>query len=207
MSDPGPRQQSLFSTAAKQSRGIKGGPAQPPTGPAAGAAAAARAGAAAEVPRPLLIGPAERGLIHALIERARQHPVLLDEMTRRANQLKRGIKPPANLNRQFSIRIPEGFTATYTHEEQPPPLNWTRHLSIAADRAGRAPHPVAVDWLMREFGFRAATLRELDAAWFEPLDNKRQAINLVEALVPIALVSDAGDSEYIVDDGEPRDEC
>jgi hypothetical protein len=201
MTDPGPKQESLFSTAAKQSRG-RGRPAKPKDEQGASATGPDNAEPASVAPRPLYIGPVEIAAIKALIERAHRRPVLIATMKRRAAELKRGITPPASLNREFTIKIPQGFTATYTHEEQP--LGFTRHLSIAADRPGRMPHPIAVDWLMREFGFRATKLHELDAVWLEDIGNDRKAINLVEYLVRVA----PDFIEYPIDpDAEEPEQC
>ena len=207
MSETGPKQESLFSTAAKQSRG-PGRPAQPKDEQGASAAAPDNAEPAPVTPRPLFlyIGPAETAAIKALIERAREHPVPLSQVQRRAAELKRGIRQPASFNREFTIKIPQGFTATYTHEEQP--LGMTRHLSIAVDRPGRMPHPVAVGWLMREFGFRAAGLEVDGAAWLEDIGNDRQAINLVEHLVPVGSAEVLWlDDDVVYDDAEPAEEC
>jgi hypothetical protein len=205
MSDIGPKQGNLFSTAARRS-GRTGEPTAERVAPAIGVEIAA---SAAEIPRVLHIGPIEKGAIKALIERAGQHPVPYAEMRRRAAELTRGIAPPSSLNREFTIKIPHGFTVTYTHEEQP--VGSCRHLSIAVDRAGRAPHPVAVDWLMREFGFCATTVSEVPYRWFEALGNDRKAINLVEIMIALKPVEeenhdDRGD--YIFDENElSQDNC
>jgi hypothetical protein len=122
-------------------------------------------------------------------------------MKRRAQQLQRGIRLPKSHNKAFTIDIPFGFTVTYTIEEQP--QGWTRHLSVAADRSGRAPHPAAVEMLMREFGFRAAGVRQIEILWMEAIGNDRQAVNLVEYIeASAAAVLD----DYIRDpDQEPEE--
>jgi hypothetical protein len=65
-------------------------------------------------PRPLWIGPAQVAAIKALIEKAGRERVPLEDMQRRARRLQRGDKLPKSYNMPFTIKIPYGFTATYT---------------------------------------------------------------------------------------------
>jgi hypothetical protein len=207
MSDIGPKQGNLFGVRAKPpdakphdakpqaseaaasggTQGLSLGPPPPDT----------------RAPRPLWIGPAQQAAIADLVAKAGRERVPLEDVKRRVQQLQRGIPLPQRYNKPFTIDIPFGFTATYTIEEQP--QGWTRRLSVAADRSGRAPHPAAVDMLMREFGFRAAGVRQIEIMWMEPLGNDRQAVNLVEYIE-----ANAGavlEDDYIRDpDLEPPEE-
>jgi hypothetical protein len=156
------------------------------------------------MPRPLVVGPKEVAAIQQLIKKAGEHRVPLEDMQRRALRLRRGDKLPKSYNMPFTIEIPFGFTVTYTVEEQP--QGWTRHLSVAADRVGRAPTPEAVDMLMREFGFRAPGVRQIEIKWMEPLGNDRKAVNLVEYIEASDAEPGAG-ADYIPDpDAEPPEE-
>jgi hypothetical protein len=195
MTGIGPKQADLFGGRAKRD-------AKPPATEASASASAAAA-PDSRAPRPLWIGPAQTAAIAELVAKAGRERVSLKDMKRRVQQLQRGIPLRKSYNKAFTIEIPIGFTATYTIEEQP--QGWTRHLSVAADRSGRAPHPVAVDMLMREFGFRAAGVRQIEIAWMEWLGNDRQAVNLVEYIE-----TNAGavlEDDYIRDpDLEPPEE-
>jgi hypothetical protein len=209
-SEIGPPQGNLFGRRL-------GGPAQAVKAPAGAGAAAETLPPATEAsasvstqagavdtrsPRPLWIGPTEKAAIRGLIAKAGRERVPLEDMKRRALSLQRGIPLPKRYNMLFTIEIPFGFTVTYTVEEQS--QGWTRHLSVAADRPGRAPSPEAVDMLMREFAFRAPGVRHIEIKWMEPLGNDRKAINLVEYID--ATEGDAG-ADYIADpDQEPPEE-
>jgi hypothetical protein len=196
MSDIGPKQGNLFGVRAK-----------PPDAKPRASEAPAPAGTQApppdtRAPRPLWIGPAQQTAIAELVARAGRDRVSLEDMKRRVQALQRGIPLPKSYNKAFTIDIPFGFSATYTVEEQP--QGWTRHLSVAADRSGRAPHPAAVDMLMREFGFRAVGVRQIEILWMEPIGNDRQAINLVEYIE--ASAGAVLDDDYIRDpDQEPEE--
>jgi hypothetical protein len=197
MSDIGPKQGNLFGVRAKPPD------AKPPASEASASGGTEAPAADTRTPRPLWIGPEQKAAIADLVARAGRERVPLEDMKRRTQQLQRGIPLPKRYNKAFTIEIPFGFTATYTIEEQP--QGWTRHLSVAADRSGRAPHPAAVDMLMREFGFRAAGVRQIEIMWMEPLGNDRQAVNLVEYIEANAAA--IVDDDYIRDpDLEPSEE-
>jgi hypothetical protein len=206
MTDIGPKQGNLFGTRAKRDARPSSTKAEASVATQAGEDAAASGGTQApppdtRAPRPLWIGPAQQTAIAELIAKAGRDRVPLEDMKRRVQQLQRGIPLPKRYNKAFMIDIPFGFTVTYTIEEQP--QGWTRHLSVAADRPGRAPQPAAVEMLMREFGFRAAGVRQIEIRWMEPLGNDRQAVNLVEYIeASAAAVLD----DYIRDpDQEPEE--
>jgi hypothetical protein len=171
MTDIGPKQAELFGRRAKRD-------AKPPATEASASGSTAAAAADSRAPRPLWIGPEQKAAIVELVAKAGRERVCLEDMKRRLQQLQRGIPLPKSYNKAFMIEIPFGFTVTYMVEEQP--QGWTRHLSVAADRSGRAPHPAAVDMLMREFGFRAAGIGRMEIVWMEPIGNNRQAVNVVE---------------------------
>jgi hypothetical protein len=196
--DIGPSQGSLFSTAARQKRAASEAAApaaQRPLGDSSGGAAGA------VVPMPLYLGRAEIAAIQRLIKLADGRRVLLEEMKRRVKAAQRGEALPKRYNMDFTIKIPFGFTVTYTVEEQP--QGWCRHLSVAAERFGRVPTPEAVAMLMREFGFRATTPVQAMAFWLEPIGNDRKAVNVLEFIDPAAgsIVE-----EFIADpDAEPEE--
>jgi hypothetical protein len=58
--------------------------------------------------------------------------------------------------------------------------------------------------LMREFGFRAAGVRQIEIRWMEPIGNDRQAVNLVEYIE--ASAGAVLEDDYIRDpDQEPEE--
>jgi hypothetical protein len=201
MTDAGPKQADLFGRRAKRDDGVRASEAA-----ASGGTQGLSLGAPppdTRTPRPLWIGPDAATAIADLVAKAGRERVPLEDMKRRVAALQRGIPLPKSYNRAFTIKIPFGFTVTYTIEEQP--QGWTRHLSVAADRSGRVPHPAAVDMLMREFGFRAAGVRQIEILWMEPLGNDRQAVNVVEYIE--ASAGAVLDDDYIRDpDQEPPEE-
>jgi hypothetical protein len=205
VTDIGPKQGNLFGARARRDAKPSAAEGAASVSTEAGATAAPKPTAAPDTrkPRPLWIGPEQKAAIAELIAKAGRERVPLENMKRRVKNLQRGIPLPKSYNQAFTIEIPFGFTVTYTVEEQP--QGWTRHLSVAADRSGRAPHPAAVEMLMREFGFRAAGVRQIEIAWMEWLGNDRQAVNLVEYIE-----ANAGavlEDDYIRDpDLEPPEE-
>ena len=126
--------------------------------------------------RALVIGPEQEALIAALRSKARANVVPFEAMKLRAAGNVRNI---AEINSDYTMGIPFGFSVTLTHEEHRPGIV-CRHLSVSVDRAGKGPHPLAVQEIMSKFGF-ANPLGEL-VCWDEPLDQDRFAINVVEPL-------------------------
>jgi hypothetical protein len=210
-SEIGPPQGNLFGRQGRTAQAVKAPPgagAAAKTLPRATEAPASLSTQAVAVdirsPRPLWIGPEQQAAISGLIAKAGRERLPLEDMQRRALRLQRGDKLPKTYNMPFTIEIPFGFTVTYTVEEQP--QGWTRHLSVAADRPRRAPSPEAADMLMREFGFRAPGVRQIEIKWIEPLGNDRKAVNLVEYIEASDAQPCAG-TDYIPDpDAEPAEE-
>ena len=127
--------------------------------------------------RALLIGPAEEKLIAALIEKASRHVVSFEAMALRATGKVKGI---AEANSAWTIEIPAGYRATFTHEEHKPGVV-CRHLSVSVDEAGMGPHPAAFSAIMRAFGFK----NQLGAlpSWLEDIGAAGAfAVNVVEPL-------------------------
>jgi hypothetical protein len=154
--------------------------------------------ATAAIPPALYLGRVELGAIAALIARAAAEPVPLAEMERRLRDAQRGLPPP--VNGRFTLSIPFGFRVTYLHERLKGGV--MRHLAVSCDRPVRVPIEVLAA-LLREFGFRARRLNELDATWTETLGNQRLAANAIERL---ELAEDEAGAGYIMDTGEPEEE-
>jgi hypothetical protein len=199
----GPSQGSLFSTATRLKRAAS--EAAAPASERALGNSSDGAGAAVRQPlvgMPLYLGRAEIAAIQRLIKFAGEERVPLEEMKRRVKALQRGDKLPSRYNMRFTIKIPFGYSATYTIEEQP--QGWARHLSVSVEQFGGMPNSNAVEMLMREFGFRRTGIHEAAAAWLEPIGNDRKATNVLEYIDPAdgAPVAD----EFIADpDAEPEE--
>ena len=91
----------------------------------------------------------------------------------------RRLRPPSE-----GVTIPNGFTARFSFELQPPGL--VRHLSVSVDRAGALPHPMAVWALAQEFGFRSP---ERARVWIEEYEPGREAVNVIELVEASASVA------------------
>jgi hypothetical protein len=80
---------------------------------------------------------------------------------------------------EFTIRIPSGFHATYTHEAHRPDVV-CRHLSVSVTASRKGPHPVAMAAIMAAFGF-VNRLGHIPA-WTEQLGGGDFAVNVIEPL-------------------------
>lgn len=136
--------------------------------------------------RALVIGPTQKAAIAALIAKAAEHVTPLDAVKRAAQfRSQTGVGENA-MNEALTIEIPNGYTVTYTHEEQPGGV--CRHMSVSvSDAPRRGPNPHAVAMLMEEFGFKnpfggahmwldEGELRAVIVNVLEPLDGNMQAL-------------------------------
>jgi hypothetical protein len=136
--------------------------------------------------RALVIGAREKAAIATLIAKAADHVTPLDAGKHAAEfRSQTGVGENA-MNEALTIDIPNGYSVTYTHEEQPGGV--CRHMSVSvADAPGRGPNPHAVAMLMQEFGFKNAfggahmwldegELRAVIVNVLEPLDGNMQAL-------------------------------
>jgi hypothetical protein len=129
--------------------------------------------------RALVVTPTKQDEIKALVERAEARPTPYATMKLMAAKHAAGMRPETPPNRGMSLAIPHGYFATFTIEEHKPGKLF-RHLSISVDTPGKAPHPAAVEMLMKEFGFTRALMD--CAIWQENYGPDRTAINIVEPI-------------------------
>lgn len=128
----------------------------------------------------LIIGPDEKALIAALIEKAGKQPMDYETVKKLAEARERmGGENP--INDDSTIELPVGYRVTYTHEMQRRDVE-CRHISVSllGARAGRGPHPAAVETIMNEFKFKGFI--GTCAMWTTLLPSGRLAI---EALEPV----------------------
>lgn len=105
--------------------------------------------------RALMIGPEERAMIGALIEKAAANPTPLATVMALAEARSAGKMTAINpLHDDYTMDIPQGYRVTFTHEEQRQCV--CRHLSLSVRDAkpGFGPHPAAAEVILKEFGFK-----------------------------------------------------
>jgi len=102
----------------------------------------------------LVIDDHTRVLIKDLIQRASENVVPLEQVMRAAEyRAKDEVNNAINeLNDGFSIKLPVDIMVTYTHEEQKQCV--CRHISVSIGKSDKAIHPVAMNFILDEFGFK-----------------------------------------------------
>lgn len=127
----------------------------------------------------LMIDRAVKNAIKMVIDNAAKYPTKWETL----KKLSKGEPAPKGRNDEFTIGIPEGFTATYTHEEylvNDKDMVVCRHLSVSVDRKGKVPHEAAVQMIMEEYGF-INKIPNL-AIWPEKFGDGQTAVNVLEPL-------------------------
>lgn len=126
--------------------------------------------------RVLYIGPKEREAIDKLVDFAEKHRINKDLMQK---SMKREWAAGDDPN--YICYIEAGYRIVYSIEEQP--IGWCRHLSVSVDDPQKSPHPMAVEMLMKEFGFRGG-IQECINVWIEENVHLStgQIVNAVNAL-------------------------
>ena len=128
---------------------------------------------------PLVIDQEVQEKIKKVIKHATNNPTSLETMMK----LAKGEPAPGGLNADFTIDIPMGFSVTYTHEEHPGSM--CKHLSMSVHAKDRVPNPIAVEMILKEFGFTNSLSECLKwgTVWEEKFgENNQTAINIVEPL-------------------------
>ena len=102
----------------------------------------------------LVMDDQTRVLIKDLIQRASENVVPLEQVMRAAEYRAKDETNNAisEYNEGFTIDIPVGIQVTYTHEEQKQCV--CRHISVSIGKADKAIHPVAMNFILDEFGFK-----------------------------------------------------
>lgn len=110
--------------------------------------------------RVLIIDPAVRVDIATLKTYADMHRINLQELRRMI-----AAKDVIGDHPRYAVNIPDGFRVVFSIEEQPPPMGWSRHISISIPRDRHGPNPFAVSELLTEFGFTALPGQSILAAY------------------------------------------
>ena len=126
--------------------------------------------------RMLIIGPQEKFVLETLREKAEAEPFSFDDLLDIYNK---NAEPAGD--RGFAVVLSEGFRVVFTHEENGPEKNMTRHLSVSVDDPRRVPSPDAISALMAELGFKSLLKSGECHIYMEKLDsNGHQAVNIIE---------------------------
>lgn len=126
--------------------------------------------------RPLVFTDVIRKDIARVIEAAKAKPYDLGKVLR---IMKRPQEAPRH-NPDFVTNIPFGFRCVFTHEQQP--IGWCRHLSVSIGAKRRLPHPVAIEEIMKAFGFKRG-LEELGKAGLVHVMNEDvDSVNILELI-------------------------
>jgi hypothetical protein len=110
--------------------------------------------------RALIIDSSVKARIAHLKEYADRHRLNLIELKHMMAE-----KEVIGDNPLYAVNIPDGFRVVFTIEEQPPPMGWSRHISISIPRNTHGPNPFIVNELLTEFGFTALPGQSILAAY------------------------------------------
>lgn len=126
--------------------------------------------------RPLILRPEERKEIKRVMDFANAHRVDFGSLKAGAE----GVIAPVGDNPNYCCVVPVGYRCVFSIEQQPPPMGWTRHISISVIGQGDAPSIPAVDMLLTEFGFTcdSRTADSMQLERIDPQDHNKVAVNL-----------------------------
>ena len=114
--------------------------------------------------RALVITEKEKVDIQKLIDYAENNIITIEMLHLMVN----GTVQPSGDNPNHVIYIPMGYRVVYTIEQQP--MGLSRHISISVDNPGFYPNAIAIDAIIKEFGYKGThkdchvyTEREINA--------------------------------------------
>ena len=123
--------------------------------------------------RPLIIDDGIRAKIGEMLAYGAEHFMTFDEIKQ--------ITPDNPVGDDFkrTLVIPLGYKVTYSVEEQPPPIGWSKHISISViDSSPQAcPSIASVEMIMKEFKLDKP-LSECHC-YMEDIDMGHRAINII----------------------------
>ena len=123
--------------------------------------------------RALVIGQTERARIAELRTLAAANPI--DPLTAQA-AAEKDMAAFRDFMGNMAVELPVGYHVAYSHERQP--IGVCHHISISVDRAGKVPHPAAVEMILGEFGM--APMGQSVCLWIEDVGPTIKAINIVQ---------------------------
>lgn len=103
--------------------------------------------------RPLIIGPEEKTAIKSAIDRARSHPLSIDDVVRLKVPDKDHVtladrRPEHDRVQSEHVALPFGYHVAISFEQQP--AGMCLHLSISVERRHKLPHPAAMAMIFNE---------------------------------------------------------
>lgn len=124
--------------------------------------------------RALVITPAVKRHVSRVREFAESNPISLYQI----KKIIEGVSPPPGDDDRFVCAIPRGFRCVYTVETH---MNDTtvRHLSVSVDAPDKYPMPVAINEIMKLFGFTGVVG---DAGIKVYTEEGVEAVNVIERL-------------------------
>jgi hypothetical protein len=118
--------------------------------------------------RLLLIGLEEKNEINKVIDFAKKHPITQQQLTTTIV----GDIP------DYVCSITEGFRIVFSFEHQP--VGWCRHISISVSDPNKLPSILAVEMIIKEFGF-SDNISDQENVWIEN-EILPNAINVVSKI-------------------------
>jgi len=105
--------------------------------------------------RPLVMDEAAQAEIKRVRDYAENHPFSVSRM----KLLQEGEIDPPGDDPNYVANIQFGYRCVFTLDQAPLKVDkhattWLRHLSISVNELDKCPHMVAVNMLMKEFGYR-----------------------------------------------------
>lgn len=89
--------------------------------------------------------------------------------------IKSGDAPPVGDNPEHLVHIHDGYRIIYSVDKHPDNGKLYHHVSISVDRWGKAPHKVAVNMILDEFGLKP--FKESDYMYTE---DDVEAVNILQ---------------------------
>jgi len=128
-----------------------------------------------------------RSRIIKVVAYAAEHRISLEEMKERVSDPKKRMIPLGD-DPNRTMDIPIGYRVTLTIEQQRPPLDWVRHISVSIETNSTEktlPSLGAVQALMAEFGFRPLN-QEKDVVFLEDIKggevDGKKAVNILQKI-------------------------
>ena len=132
---------------------------------------------------PLVIDDDVRSQIKACVELAEASPVDMHALMERIKDPVKKEHHMAQMTRQ-SVNIPLAYLVTFSIEDGHP-VGRCRHMSMSVQRKDRAPNPIGLWMVAKEFGFWGPSVESCDGVWQEELQGHGVAINIVQRITPI----------------------
>ena len=132
----------------------------------------------------LAIGEHERKLIRQKVDAARKDIVPLRDAMKHAQGDDSPYLTYEERNDEIVRKRPpqelklQSYRIFFSFEEQP--IGLLRHISVSVRKAGKTPHPIAMEMIIKEFGFSGIPLVRPGRIWLEEFEPGHHAVNVAE---------------------------